>query len=76
VALAVLVATASILFIFNQSWPSLSVGSISAPSGLEAVQTEVDPAAALQQIIRDRQLLDSIEHFGLELMEQIRNAQN
>lgn len=75
-AVAVIVATASILFIFNQSWNYLSVGSITAPTGLEEMKTEVDPAEALQQIMRDRQLLDSIERFGIERMEQIRNPQN
>ena len=72
-AAAVMVATSGILFIFNQSWNYLSVGSITAPTGLEDMKTEVDPAASLQQILRDRQFLDSIDRFGIERMEQLRN---
>ncbi len=68
-ATASILATLSVVFIFKHSWGTLTVGSITAPVGIDRLNDDAatgDRMRVFQLREQDQQLLDSLETSRFE----------
>ena len=78
VATACVVATLGVVFVFNHSWGNLTVGSITAPAGIEQLNDDAstkDRMRVFRQRQQDQLLRDSFDTYGIEGMKEIYSKQ-